>query len=95
MLERRRFLTTDFTGMLAETVDAWPREQVFGHAIRNATAEHGSKEWQTQIQLDEPGGPPKILLLRGTPLPKVRMVATVVVFDDVFGLVAARSAARR
>jgi hypothetical protein len=39
---------------------------VLGQAIRNAFAEHGSKEWQTQIELDARAGLPKILLLRGT-----------------------------
>jgi len=86
-------LDDDFTGLLADTVDAWPREQPFGQAIRNGFAEHGSKEWQTQIQLDEPGGPPKILLLRGTPLPEGSHGGYVVVFDDVTGLVAAQRSA--
>ena len=86
-------LEDDFTGLLAETVDAWPREAVLGHAIRNAFAEHGSKEWKTQIQLDEPGGPPKILLLRGTQLPEGSNGGYVVVFDDVTGLVAAQRSA--
>ena len=86
-------LEDDFTGLVSETVDAWPREQVFGQAIRNAFAEHGGKEWQTQIQLDEPGGAPKMLLLRGTQLPEGAHGGYVVVFDDVTSLVAAQRSA--
>ena len=86
-------LDDDFTGLLAETVDAWPREQVFGRALRDAFAEHGSKEWQTQIELDRPGGLPQILLLRGTQLPPGSSGGYVVVFDDVTRLVAAQRSA--
>jgi len=86
-------LDDDFTGLLAETVDAWPREQVFGRAIRDAFAEHGNKEWQTQIELDRPGGLPQILLLRGTQLPPGSSGGYVVVFDDVTRLVAAQRSA--
>ena len=86
-------LEDDFTGLVGETVDAWPREQVFGQAIRDAFAEYGDKEWQTQIQLEEPGGPPKMLLLRGTQLPEGSHGGYVVVFDDVTSLVAAQRSA--
>jgi len=86
-------LDDDFTGLLAVTVDAWPREQVFGRAIRDAFAEHGNKEWQTQIELDRPGALPQILLLRGTQLPPGSSGGYVVVFDDVTRLVAAQRSA--
>ena len=86
-------LEDDFTGLVGEMVDAWPREQVFGQAIRDAFAEYGDKEWQTQIQLEEPGGPPKMLLLRGTQLPEGSHGGYVVVFDDVTSLVAAQRSA--
>ncbi|MBK7422170.1 MAG: HAMP domain-containing protein [Propionivibrio sp.] len=86
-------LDDDFTGLLAESVDAWPREQVFGRAIRDAFAENENKEWQTQIELDRPGGLPQILLLRGTQLPPGSSGGYVVVFDDVTRLVAAQRSA--
>ena len=86
-------LDDDFTGLLAETVDAWPREQVFGRAIRDAFAEHDNKEWHTQIELDRPGALPQILLLRGTQLPQGSSGGYVVVFDDVTRLVAAQRSA--
>ncbi|WP_301100856.1 ATP-binding protein [Propionivibrio sp.] len=86
-------LGDDFTGLLAEAVEAWPREQLFGRAIRDAFAEHGSKEWQTQIELERNGGLPQILLLRGTQLPEKRSGGYVAVFDDVTRLVAAQRSA--
>jgi nitrogen fixation/metabolism regulation signal transduction histidine kinase len=89
----RTILDDDFTGLLAETVDAWPREQIFGRAIRDAFAENGNKEWQSQIELDRPGGLPQILLLRGTQLPPGSSGGYVVVFDDVTRLVAAQRSA--
>ncbi len=89
----KTILDEEFTGLLAVTVDAWPREQIFGQAIRNAFAEHGRREWQTQIELDRPGGVPQILLLRGTQLPEGTSGGYVVVFDDVTRLVAAQRSA--
>lgn len=89
----KTILGEEFTGLLAVTIDAWPRQQVFGQAIRNAFAEHGRREWQTQIELDHPGGLPQILLLRGTQLPEGTSGGYVVVFDDVTRLVAAQRSA--
>lgn len=86
-------LEDDFTGLLAETVDAWPRERLLGKAIREAFAEYKNKEWQTQLELDHPGGMPQILLLRGTQLPESSHGGYVVVFDDVTRLVAAQRSA--
>ncbi len=86
-------LNDDFAGLLAQSVDAWPREQNVGQAIREAFAEHGRKEWQTQIELDRPGALPQILLLRGTQLPEGSSGGYVVVFDDVTRLVAAQRSA--
>lgn len=62
-------LADDFNGLLRERSMTGLANR-FSAAIRSAFAEYGSKEWQTQIELDEPGGPPKILLLRGTQLPE-------------------------
>ena len=86
-------LEDDFNGLLAKNVDIWPREQIFGRAIRDAFTEHGSKEWQTQIELEHSGGLPQILLLRGTQLPEESSGGYVVVFDDVTRLVAAQRSA--
>ena len=86
-------LDDDFSDLLAETVSAWSREQIFGRAICDSFAEHGSKEWQTQIEMDRPGGLPQILLLRGTQLPEGSGGGYVVVFDDVTRLVAAQRSA--
>ncbi len=86
-------LNDDFAGLLAQNVDDWPREQQVGQAIREAFAEHGRKEWQTQIELDRSGALPQILLLRGTQLPEGSSGGYVVVFDDVTRLVAAQRSA--
>ncbi len=86
-------LGDDFSGLLNETVDAWNRQQLLGHEIRQAFAEHGRKEWQTQIEIERPGGLPKILLLRGTQLPEGTSGGFVVVFDDVTRLIAAQRSA--
>lgn len=86
-------LGDDLTGLLSEVVEAWPRQQVLGRAIRDAFAEYGSREWQTQIELDRSGGLPQILLLRGTQLPEGSSGGYVAVFDDVTRLVAAQRSA--
>ncbi len=86
-------LDDDFIGLMNVAVEAWPREQTFGQAVRNAFAEHERKEWQTQIELERPGGLPQILLLRGTQLSEGGSGGRVVVFDDVTRLVAAQRSA--
>jgi nitrogen fixation/metabolism regulation signal transduction histidine kinase len=86
-------LDDGFAGLLDETVDVWPRQQVLGQAVREAFAEYGNKEWQTQIELARGGGLPQILLLRGTQLPEGTQGGYVVVFDDVTRLVAAQRSA--
>lgn len=86
-------LDDSFVGLLNEVVDTWERQHALGQAIRTAFAEHGRKEWQTQIELAHPGGLPQILLLRGTQLPEGTSGGFVVVFDDVTRLVAAQRSA--
>ena len=86
-------LGDDLTGLLSEAVEAWPREQRLGRAIRDAFAENGGKEWQTQVEIERHGGLPQILLLRGTQLPEGSHGGYVAVFDDVTRLVAAQRSA--
>jgi nitrogen fixation/metabolism regulation signal transduction histidine kinase len=86
-------LQDDFRGLLAEAVEDWSRQQVLGGVIRDAFAEHGTKEWQTQIEIDRSGGLPQILLVRGTQLPEGSSGGFVVVFDDVTRLIAAQRSA--
>ena len=86
-------LNDDFKGLLAKAVEAWSRQQVLGRVIQDAFAENGSKEWQTQIELERTGGLPQILLLRGTQLPEGSSGGFVVVFDDVTRLIAAQRSA--
>jgi nitrogen fixation/metabolism regulation signal transduction histidine kinase len=86
-------LSDDFSGLLSEVVEAWPRQRELGQAVCDAFAEHGSTEWQTQIELDRLGGLPQILLLRGTQLPQGSSGGYVVVFDDVTRLIAAQRSA--
>ena len=86
-------LDDDLDGLFAEQVDAWPRQQVLGKAIRDAFAENGSKEWEAQIEIGHDGGMPQILHMRGTQLPEDSNGGYVVVFDDVTQLVAAQRSA--
>ncbi len=86
-------LDDDFSGLMNEVVDAWARQNALGQEIRKAFAEHGRREWQTQVELARPGGLPQILLLRGTQLPEGTNGGYVVVFDDVTRLVAAQRSA--
>ena len=86
-------LADDLEGLFGAQIDTWPRQQTLGQAIRDAFAEHGRKEWQTQIELDRSGALPQILHLRGTQLPEDSYGGYVVVFDDVTRLVAAQRSA--
>ncbi|MBL8406676.1 MAG: ATP-binding protein [Candidatus Accumulibacter phosphatis] len=86
-------LADDFTSLLGESATVWPRQQVLGQAIIDAFAEIQGTEWQEQIELDHPDGPPQILLLRGSQLPDESHGGYVVVFDDVTRLVAAQRSA--
>ncbi|EXI74882.1 MAG TPA: ATP-binding protein [Candidatus Accumulibacter phosphatis] len=86
-------LTDDFDGLLGESTEHWPRQQVVGGAISRAFVEHERHEWQEEIELDHAGGLPQILLLRGTELPTESHGGYVVVFDDVTRLVAAQRSA--
>ena len=89
----RAILDDDFECLIDVSVDDWPHQQALGQAIRKAFAEHGHKEWQTQIELERPGALPQILHLRGTRLTSELDVGYVAVFDDVTQLVAAQRSA--
>lgn len=89
----RTILGDNFIGLMNAAIETWPREQILGQAILRTFAEQGQKEWQTQIELELPGGSPQILLLRGTQLPESGSGGYVVVFDDVTRLVAAQRSA--
>ena len=89
----RSILGDEFDGMHGETVEAWPRQQALGHALRDAFVEHGDLQWQTQIELERPGGQPQVLLLRGTGLPVASGGGYVAVFDDITRLIAAQRSA--
>ncbi len=86
-------LDGDFSPSPDELTTGERCEQILGKMIRAAFAEHGSKEWQQQVEIDRPGGMPQILLLRGTQLPEINGGGYVVVFDDVTQLVAAQRSA--
>ncbi|WP_300336396.1 ATP-binding protein [Accumulibacter sp.] len=86
-------LADDFSGLLGEAPENWPRQLALGEAIRGAFAEHESSEWQEQIELEHTGGLPQILLLRGTQLPAGSHGGYVLVFDDVTRLIAAQRSA--
>ena len=86
-------LNDDFNGLFSETIEAWPRQRVLGHAIRDGFAEHGGAEWNQQLEIDRPNGLPQVLLLRGSKLPEAGGGGYVVVFDDVTRLIAAQRSA--
>ncbi len=86
-------LNDDFNGLFSETVDAWPRQRILGHAIRDGFARHGEAEWNQQLELDRPNGLPQVLLLRGSKLPDAGGGGYVLVFDDVTRLIAAQRSA--
>ena len=86
-------LSDDFSNLLGEAAAEWPRQRALGEAILDAFAEHQEDEWQEQIELDNAGALPQILLLRGTQLPTGPHGGYVVVFDDVTRLIAAQRSA--
>ncbi len=86
-------LHDDFTGLVGEAVDSWPRQHVLGQFIRQHFAVTEDAEWQAQLELERSNGMPQVLLLRGSRLPKASGGGDVVVFDDVTRLIAAQRSA--
>lgn len=86
-------LDDNFSGLFATAVDAWPRQQVLGSAIREGFAGRGGGEWHSQLELERPNGMPQVLLLRGSKLPEGSGGGYVLVFDDVTRLIAAQRSA--
>ncbi len=86
-------LGDDFVGLSGEPVEAWPRQNLLGRAIRDGFAAHAEEDWQSQVELDRPGLAPQVLLLRGSKLPAGSGGGYVVVFDEVTQLIAAQRSA--
>ncbi len=86
-------LHDDFTGLIGEAVDTWPRQHALGQFIRQHFAVTEDAEWQAQLELERSNGLPQVLLLRGSRLPKASGGGDVVVFDDVTRLIAAQRSA--
>jgi nitrogen fixation/metabolism regulation signal transduction histidine kinase len=86
-------LDDDFSGLFAEMVDAWPRQQMLGTAIHDGFAGRNGGEWHSQLELERLNGMPQVLLLRGSKLPEASGGGYVVVFDDVTRLIAAQRSA--
>ena len=81
--------------ILQETFDAlkdrvlaeWPRLQPLAQAIVEGFRQHGADTWQQELQLAE-----RVLLVRGSVMPRASGGGYVVVFDDVTTLVQAQRA---
>lgn len=86
-------LDDGFNGLLSEMVDAWPRQQMLGKAIREGFGGRGGGEWHSQLELERPNGMPQVLLLRGSKLPEASGGGYVVVFDEITRLIAAQRSA--
>jgi len=86
-------LDDDFTGLIGEQVDLWPRQHILGQFIRASFLDLKEDEWQGQIELERPNGMPQVLLLRGSRLPEASGGGDVVVFDDVTRMIAAQRSA--
>lgn len=80
-------LQESFDGLRGLTLDDWPRLQPLARAIVEGFRRHGSVTWQQQLELTE-----RMLLVRGSVLPRASGGGYVVVFDDVTKLVQAQRA---
>lgn len=65
----------------------WPRQQAFAQAVLQGFHERG-EAWQQELELENPQGTSKTLLVRGSTLPSDG--GYVVVFDDITQLLSAQ-----
>jgi len=80
-------LQETFEGLKGQTLADWPRLQPLARAIVEGFRQHGTDTWQQQLELAE-----RMLLVRGSVLPRASGGGYVVVFDDVTNLVQAQRA---
>ena len=80
-------LQENFDGLKGLTLGDWPRLQPLARAVLDGFEQHGTDNWQQQLELAE-----RILLVRGSVLPRASGGGYVIVFDDVTKLVQAQRA---
>ncbi len=80
-------LQETFDGLKGRSLADWPRLQPLARAIVAGFEQHGADTWQQQLELTE-----RMLLVRGSVLPRASGGGYVVVFDDVTKLVQAQRA---
>ncbi|MBE0621340.1 MAG: HAMP domain-containing protein [Burkholderiales bacterium] len=80
-------LQETFDGLKGRSLADWPRLQPLARAIVEGFERHGADTWQQQLELAE-----RMLLVRGSVLPRASGGGYVVVFDDVTKLVQAQRA---
>ncbi len=79
-------------GWEAMSLAQWPRHPELRDAIM-AAIDDGQESWSRQIDIADPFGPGKTLLLRGSQLPQAGGGGFVVVFDDITQLISAQRSA--
>ncbi|HEY5290787.1 MAG TPA: ATP-binding protein [Burkholderiales bacterium] len=80
-------LQETFEGLKGQALSDWSRLQPLARAIVEGFKQHGADTWQQQLELAE-----RMLLVRGSVLPRASGGGYVVVFDDVTKLVQAQRA---
>ncbi|WP_018227565.1 sensor histidine kinase [Methyloversatilis universalis] len=74
------------------TLSQWPRHPELRDTIV-AAIDEGQESWSRQIDIPDPFGPAKTLLIRGSQLPAAGGGGFVVVFDDITQLISAQRSA--
>jgi len=80
-------LQETFEDLKGRSLADWPRLQPLAHAIVEGFKRHGADTWQQQLELAE-----RMLLVRGSVLPRASGGGYVIVFDDVTKLIQAQRA---
>ncbi len=80
-------LQETFEGLKGRSLSDWPRLQPLAQAIIEGFNRHGTDTWQQQLELAE-----RMLLVRGSVLPRASGGGYVIVFDDVTKLIQAQRA---